>query len=125
MEIFKEFTFDSAHYLPNVPKDHKCGRLHGHTFRVRVFLEGDVNEETGWISDFAEIKRVYEGHCSVLDHSYLNEIKGLENPTSENIAKWIWDRLKGELPQLSKVVVYETCASGCAYDGKSKGPRDS
>ena len=93
MEIFKEFTFEAAHLLANVPDDHKCRRLHGHSFRVRVCLEGDVDQKTGWVADFAEIKRAYKKHCNILDHRYLNDIEGLENPTSENIAKWIWERL--------------------------------
>jgi len=117
VEIFKEFTFDSAHLLPEVPEGHKCGRLHGHTFRVRVYLEGQPDPSTGWLVDFADIKKAFKKHCAILDHRYLNDIEGLENPTSENLAIWIWDRLKQELPQLSKIVVLETCTSGCVYRG--------
>jgi 6-pyruvoyltetrahydropterin/6-carboxytetrahydropterin synthase len=120
MEIFKEFTFDSAHLLPHVPKGHKCGRLHGHTYTVRIYLDADVDPTTGWVVDFAELKRVYTTHCAILDHTYLNEIEGLENPTCEHIARWIWERLQPDLPQLSKIAVFETPSSGCIYDGKKE-----
>ena len=117
MEIFKELSFDAAHTLPNLPQGHKCGRLHGHTFKVRIYIKGEPDQKTGWILDFAELKRIYKKQCEILDHSYLNDIKGLENPTSENLVKWIWDKLKPELPQLSKIELFETCSSGCVYEG--------
>ncbi len=118
MEVFKEFTFEAAHRLPNAPEGHKCTRLHGHSFRVEVHVSGPLGDETGWIIDFAEIKRAFEPLYDQLDHRYLNEIDGLENPTSENIACWIWQRLKPALPSLTKVVVRETCTTGCNYEGK-------
>jgi 6-pyruvoyltetrahydropterin/6-carboxytetrahydropterin synthase len=114
-EIFKDFTFDSAHRLPNVPDGHKCGRLHGHTFRVRLYVSGPVNPHAGWIIDFAEISEAWKPLHKVLDHRFLNEIPGLENPTSENLARWIWLALKPALAALSKVRVQETCNSGCDY----------
>jgi 6-pyruvoyltetrahydropterin/6-carboxytetrahydropterin synthase len=117
MEIFKEFTFEAAHRLPNLPEDHKCSRLHGHSFRVELHVSGPVDPQLGWIVDFAEIKRVFKPLFERLDHHYLNEIEGLENPTSENIAKWIWERIEGDLPILSAVVVRETCTTGCVYRG--------
>ena len=117
MEIYKEFSIESAHRLPNLPPDHKCSRLHGHSFHIRICVEGDVNPDTGWIMDFAEIKAAYKPIFDQLDHHYLNDIEGLENPTSENLAKWIWDRLKPRLSLLSKVIVKETCTSGCVYTG--------
>ena len=117
MEIYKEFTIEAAHRLPNLPLDHKCSRLHGHSFHIRICVEGDLNPETGWIMDFAEIKDAYKPIFLQLDHHYLNEIEGLENPTSENLAKWIWDHLKPNLSLLSKVIVKETCTSGCVYTG--------
>jgi 6-pyruvoyltetrahydropterin/6-carboxytetrahydropterin synthase len=117
MDIFKEFTFESAHRLPNVPAGHKCARLHGHSFKVELYVTGDVDENAGWIMDFADIKAAFKPLLEQLDHNYLNEIEGLENPTSEHIAIWIWDRLKPRLPQLSKVVVRETCTSGAIYRG--------
>jgi 6-pyruvoyltetrahydropterin/6-carboxytetrahydropterin synthase len=117
MEIFKEFTFEAAHRLPNVPPDHKCGRLHGHSFHVGVYVRGPVDDHTGWVVDFAEIKSAFEPLMKELDHNYLNEISGLSNPTSENLARWIWTRLSLSLPGLSKVITRETCTSGCVYEG--------
>ncbi len=117
MEIFKEFTFEAAHLLPHVPKGHKCRRLHGHSFMVAIHVEGPVTTDKGWVLDFADIKSAFKPIWEQLDHQYLNEIAGLENPTSENIARWIWPRLKSRLPLLSKVVIRETCNSGCIYLG--------
>ncbi|BBM84094.1 6-carboxytetrahydropterin synthase QueD [Candidatus Uabimicrobium amorphum] len=116
MEIYKEFTFEAAHRLPNVPEGHKCGRLHGHSFKVTIYVSGEVDSTTGWIMDFADIKAAFKPLYDRLDHYYLNDIEGLENPTSEVIAMWIWDRL--DLPGLSKIMVNETCTSGCVYTGK-------
>jgi 6-pyruvoyltetrahydropterin/6-carboxytetrahydropterin synthase len=118
MEIFKEFTFEAAHRLPNVPEDHKCHRLHGHSFRVRVYVGGDLDPDLGWVMDFADIKRAASPLLKRLDHYYLNEIDGLENPTSEVLAKWIWERLKPALPALSRIDIGETCTSGCVYRGE-------
>jgi 6-pyruvoyltetrahydropterin/6-carboxytetrahydropterin synthase len=117
MEIFKEFTFEAAHRLPNVPEEHKCHRFHGHSFRVRVYVEGDLDPKLGWIMDFADIKKAVKPIIKQLDHYFLNEIEGLENPTSEVLAKWIWERLEPALPALSRVEVGETCTSGCVYKG--------
>jgi 6-pyruvoyltetrahydropterin/6-carboxytetrahydropterin synthase len=117
MEIYKEFTFEAAHRLPNVPDGHKCGRLHGHSFKAVIYVRGPVGKETGWIIDFAEIKKAFKPLYQQLDHYYLNEIAGLENPTSENLAIWIWQRLQPVLPSLSKVVINETCNTGCIYQG--------
>ncbi len=118
MEIFKEFTFEAAHHLPNVPEGHKCARLHGHSFRVKLSVSGPVDPRAGWVMDFAELKRAFRPLHDVLDHRYLNDIEGLENPTSENLARWIWARLRPSLPGLSKVAVRETCTSGCVYRGE-------
>jgi len=117
MEIFKEFTFEAAHRLPNVPAGHKCARLHGHSFRVSVHVRGPLCAETGWVQDFAELKDAFAPLHRVLDHNYLNEIPGLENPTSEVIARWIWQQLQPALPALCRVLVRETCTSGCIYEG--------
>ncbi len=117
MEIYKEFSFEAAHLLPNVPTGHKCGRLHGHTFYVRIVVVGEVDKTTGWIMDFADIKLAFKPIYDQLDHYYLNEIEGLENPTSENLAQWIWQHLKPELPELDRIEVKETCTSGCIYRG--------
>lgn len=117
MEIFKEFTFEAAHRLPNVPAEHKCARLHGHSFMVRIVVEGSVGETSGWVMDFGDIKKAFKPVWEQLDHHYLNEVPGLENPTSENIARWIWQKLKPALPELARVEIRETCTSGCIYTG--------
>lgn len=119
MEIFKEFTFEAAHFLPNVPEGHKCGRLHGHTYRIKIWVCDEVPDDTGWVMDFGDIRLAFQPIYDQLDHNYLNEIEGLENPTSENIARWIWKRLKPDLPRLNKIVIWETCAAGCSYQGEN------
>ncbi len=118
MRIYKEFKIEAAHLLPNLPEHHKCRRLHGHSFRVTVHIKGVVQEKTGWIMDFAEISEAFQPVFERLDHNYLNEIEGLENPTSENLARWIWQNLITNLPALAAIEVKETCTSGCIYDGK-------
>jgi 6-pyruvoyltetrahydropterin/6-carboxytetrahydropterin synthase len=120
MEIFKEFTIEAAHRLPNVPDGHKCGRLHGHSFRIEIHLRSSVDDNSGWVMDFADVKGAFQPFYDQLDHNYLNEVPGLSNPTSENIARWIWQRLCRTLPMLSKVVVRETCTSGCIYQGEDE-----
>ncbi len=117
MDIFRAFTFEAAHMLPEVPEGHKCRRLHGHSFRAEIHVTGPVDEK-GWVMDFAEITQAWQPLHDVLDHHYLNEVEGLENPTSENIARWIWERLKPELPGLSKIALHETCEAGCIYEGE-------
>jgi 6-pyruvoyltetrahydropterin/6-carboxytetrahydropterin synthase len=117
MEIWKEFGFEAAHMLPNVPDDHKCKRLHGHSYRVRIVVEGDLDPTLGWVIDFADIATAFEPIRRRLDHYYLNEIEGLENPTSEVLARWIWKRILPSLPLLSRVEVAETCTSACVYRG--------
>lgn len=117
MEIFKEFNFEAAHRLPNVPEGHKCARLHGHSFQVRLVVSGPVGEHSGWVMDFGDIKDAFKPVWEQLDHHYLNEIPGLENPTSEKIAEWIWRALKPALPALCRVEIRETCTSGCIYAG--------
>lgn len=118
MEIYKQFRFESAHKLPNVPDGHKCGRLHGHSFEVTVRVRGPVGEKTGWVVDFADIKEAWKPLEKVLDHNYLNDVPGLENPTSEVLARWVWRKLRPTLPMLSDVEVKETCTSGCIYRGE-------
>ena len=122
MNVFKEFTFEAAHRLPNVTPDHKCARLHGHSFRVAVHVEGDVGAESGWVIDFAEIERAFAPLHAQLDHRYLNEVDGLENPTSERVAEWIWERLAPSLPGLSEIVVRETCTAGVVFRGARPSP---
>ena len=116
-EIRWEFTFEAAHRLPNVPSDHKCSRLHGQSYTARVYVTGPIDAKAGWIIDFANIKDACKPVIARLDHYYLNEIPGLENPTSENLSVWIWRELESSLPLMSAVEVSETCTSGCVYRG--------
>lgn len=117
VEIYKEFTIEAAHRLPNVPPGHKCARLHGHSFRIVLRARGPVDPTLAWVMDFADLKAAFQPLHDQLDHHYLNEIPGLENPTSERLAIWIWDRLRPVIPGLCAVVVRETCTSGCEYRG--------
>ncbi|MER3546212.1 MAG: 6-carboxytetrahydropterin synthase QueD [Rhodanobacteraceae bacterium] len=114
-DIYKIFHIEAAHRLPNVPPGHKCARLHGHSFRVEIHLRGEPDPETGWLMDFAELKAAFAPVFEALDHRYLNEVAGLENPTSERLAQWIWDKLRPALPLLVEVVVQETCTAGARY----------
>ena len=118
VSLRKSFGFESAHWLPKFPDGHKCRRLHGHSFRVDVVVEGEVPEEAGYLVDFGVIKAAIKPIEETLDHRCLNDIEGLENPTSEMLAKWIWDRLIETLPILSEVHVHETCTSSCIYKGE-------
>ncbi len=117
MELFKTFTFEAAHQLPRVPPGHKCARLHGHSYTVELRVEGAVGDETGWVIDFGDIAAAFAPLRKELDHRVLNEIDGLDNPTSENLAAWIWERVAPRLPGLCGVVVRETATSGCLYRG--------
>jgi 6-pyruvoyltetrahydropterin/6-carboxytetrahydropterin synthase len=117
MEVLKVFSIEAAHWLPNVPDGHKCRRMHGHSFQVQINVEGPLDPRLGWVMDFADLKAAFQPIEDALDHRCLNDIAGLENPTSENLARWIWQRLKPELPALSQVIVRETCTSGCVYKG--------
>ena len=116
--LFKDFQFEAAHRLPHVAEGHKCGRLHGHSFMVRIEVTGEVDAHSGWVMDFADIKVAFKPIWERLDHYYLNDIPGLENPTSEVLASWIWQQLKPQLPELSAVMVKETCSAGCVYRGE-------
>ncbi len=119
VEIFKIFTIEAAHRLPNLPAGHKCHRLHGHSFSIEVHVAGDVDPKLGWVQDFADVGKAFQPLFDQLDHHYLNEVPGLDNPTSENLARWVWQRLKPVLPGLSQVVVRETCTAGCIYRGEA------
>jgi 6-pyruvoyltetrahydropterin/6-carboxytetrahydropterin synthase len=118
MELRKTFQFEAAHLLPRLPKSHKCRRLHGHSFQVEIVVVGDCDPHLGWLIDYAEITEAFKPIWEKLDHNYLNEIPGLENPTSENIAVWIWQKLKRRLPLLNAVIVAETCSAKCVYRGE-------
>jgi 6-pyruvoyltetrahydropterin/6-carboxytetrahydropterin synthase len=118
MIVMCEFTAEAAHRLPNVPPGHKCARLHGHSYRIEVHVAGGVDDEAGWVMDFAELKERCAPIIAALDHHYLNEVEGLSNPTSENLARWIWNRLEPTLPGLAQVVIRETCTTGVIYRGE-------
>ena len=100
VSLTKSFTFEAAHWLPTFPEGHKCRRMHGHSFRIEVHVSGEVDATTGWVMDFADIKSAFMPFYEQLDHHYLNDIPGLENPTSEQLSIWIWQRLKPRLPLL-------------------------
>jgi 6-pyruvoyltetrahydropterin/6-carboxytetrahydropterin synthase len=117
VELRKTFQFEAAHLLPNLPETHKCRRLHGHSFKVEIAVAGNCDPKLGWLIDYADISEAFKPLLAQLDHYYLNEIAGLENPTSERISVWIWERLKPKLPLLIEVVVAETCQSRCVYRG--------
>jgi 6-pyruvoyltetrahydropterin/6-carboxytetrahydropterin synthase len=118
MELRKTFQIEAAHRLPNVPTGHKCARLHGHSWRIEVAIEGPVGNDTGWVMDYADLKAAFQPIHDRIDHNYLNEIPGLENPTSERLAVWLWNELKPRLPLLSELVIAETCTSRCVYRGR-------
>ena len=118
MELRKSFQFEAAHALPHVPSGHKCRRLHGHSFVVEIVVEGPMDPQFGWVMDYADIKAAFKPLWEQLDHHSLNEIPGMENPTSEVVAVWIWDRLKPLLPLLTEIVVAETCTAKCVYRGR-------
>lgn len=119
IELSKSYTFDAAHFLPKVPDGHKCKRIHGHTFRFKLYLRGKKDPELGWLVDFGDVtKKVKPILDNYLDHNFLNAIPGLSNPTSENIAIWLWDKLVDDIPLLYKITVHETCTSACTYIGK-------
>jgi 6-pyruvoyltetrahydropterin/6-carboxytetrahydropterin synthase len=117
VRLERAFQIEAAHLLPRLPQGHKCRRLHGHSYRVRLVVEGDVDPEMGWLMDFAAIDEAFGPLHEQLDHRYLNEVDGLDNPTAENIARWIWTRLGDELP-LAEVRVDETCEASCTYRGQ-------
>ena len=120
MDIIQEFKFEAAHYLPKVPHDHKCRRLHGHSFRVALTIRGKLDEEKGWVVDFADVEAIFQPLLETLDHHYLNDIPGLENPTGEIIVRWIWRQIKPKLPGLNRVKLWETCESQCIYRGEDE-----
>ena len=123
VELEKTFRFEAAHLLPNVPADHKCRRLHGHSFIVDVAVRGEVDPKVGWLVDYADMREAFGPLYAKLDHRYLNEVEGLENPTSEILAAWIWERLAAALPGLFRITVRETCTVACHYYGPHEGAR--
>ncbi len=117
VRLVQEFRFESAHRLPKVPEGHRCANLHGHSYRIEVAVRGPIDEATGWLMDFARLDEVCGPHIAELDHHYLNEIPGLENPTSEVLAGWLWARFVKGLPGLERIVVWETADARCEYEG--------
>ena len=119
MEIFREFTFDSAHAISSLPEGHKCKRMHGHTYTLTVHLTGGLDPNIGWILDFADLKKlVWDEALNHLDHRTLNDITDMGSPTCENITLWIWSRLKPKLPGLTRLTLREGKNSGCIYSGE-------
>ena len=116
VELSRDFTFEAAHRLPETPEGHKCRRLHGHSFKVTLTVKGDVDPDSGWLIDFADLEEAWQPMHERLDHYYLNEVEGLSNPTSENLARWIWERI--ELPLLHSITIHETCTTRCTYRGE-------
>ena len=118
MIVYKKFTIESARSLPNLPDNHPCKRVHGHSFKIIISLEGSTNKKTGFVIDFSDIEKAFNPIKNILDHVYLNDIEGLENPSSENLCIWIWDKLKIKLPELFKIEIKETSSTGCIYKGE-------
>lgn len=117
MDIFRVFHLQCARRLPALPDSHPCSRVHGHSFRVEITVSGEVDPVLGWVIDFADIEAAWQPIHAALDHRYLNDLRGLENPTSEHLALWLWTRLQPLLPGLSQIRVMETHDSGCVYRG--------
>lgn len=117
MTIYKVFRFDAAHYLPNVPTDHKCGGMHGHTYTLKISVSGKPSVYSGWIMDYTDLKNIVKPYITLLDHHVLNDIEGLENPTTEVLCLWLWKKIKPELPNLSRIEINETPDSGVVYEG--------
>jgi 6-pyruvoyltetrahydropterin/6-carboxytetrahydropterin synthase len=117
VRLIKEYRFEAAHLLPRVPAGHKCARLHGHSFKVELCIRGPVDPDTGWFIDYGDLDELWGPIHDLVDHRYLNDVPGLENPTSENLACWLWNRLRPGLPSLEKVIVHETCDARCEYEG--------
>jgi 6-pyruvoyltetrahydropterin/6-carboxytetrahydropterin synthase len=117
VELTKEYRFEAAHFLPRVPAEHKCARIHGHSYKVDIAIEGPVNPETGWLIDFGVIDDAWAVLFARFDHHKLNEVPGLENSTCENIAIYVWRELRAQIKELSAVTVWETYDSKCTYRG--------
>ena len=118
MIVYKKFNIESARSIPNLPKTHPCHHIHGHSFKIIISIKGPVNKENGFVTDFQDIDDAFSSFKKELDHSYLNDIEGLQNPTSENICIWIWDKIQSSLPNIYKIEIKETDSTGCIYKGK-------
>ncbi|MEQ8825732.1 MAG: 6-carboxytetrahydropterin synthase [Filomicrobium sp.] len=118
MRIYKDFLFEAAHYLPSAPPGHPNSRIHGHSFRARIWVNGEPHPETGLIVHFNELSKAIDDARDALDHRFLNEVEGLEVPTLERISMWLWNRLSNHVPGLARIeIMRESCNEGCVYDG--------
>jgi 6-pyruvoyltetrahydropterin/6-carboxytetrahydropterin synthase len=118
MRIYKEFLFEAAHFLPSAPAGHPNSRVHGHSFRVRVSIDGTPDDETGLVMNLEDVERAIGAAREALDHRFLNEVEGLAVPTLERITIWLWDRLHNRLPGLAEIeVARDSCHEGCVYRG--------
>jgi 6-pyruvoyltetrahydropterin/6-carboxytetrahydropterin synthase len=117
VELVKEYRFEAAHRLPNVPPGHKCARLHGHSFKFEIHVVGGVDAHTGWLIDYGVLDDIVNPLVARIDHYYLNDIEGLENPTSEVMSRWLYERIKPGLPSLTAITFHETCDARCIYRG--------
>ena len=120
VSLTKVFRFEAAHRLPRVPEGHQCARMHGHGFLLEIEVKGPVDPAMGWVMDFADLTAAVKPVLDQLDHSMLNDVEGLENPTSENLVRWIWDRLQPRLSLLTRVGIAETCTARCDYRGERR-----
>jgi 6-pyruvoyltetrahydropterin/6-carboxytetrahydropterin synthase len=118
VELCRKYNFSAAHYLPRVPREHKCRRLHGHSYEIEVGVRGEVDPEVGWLMDYGSIDQQVKPILAELDHRTLNDVPGLENATSEILCGWLWERLEGRLPGLHRISIAETCAAACHYYGE-------
>ena len=121
MIVYKKFNIESARSLPNVPESHPCYQLHGHSFKIIISIIGQINKNTGFVIDFQEIENAFNPIKKILDHSFLNKIEGLSNPTSENICIWIWDKIESSIPNICEIEIKETDSTGCIYRGIKNG----
>ena len=118
MIVYKKFNIESARSIPNLPKTHPCHHIHGHSFKIIISVKGPVNKQNGFVTDFQDIDDAFSPFKKELDHSYLNDIEGLQNPTSENICIWIWNKIQSSLPNIYKIEIKETDSTGCIYKGE-------
>ena len=118
VELSKTFGFNAAHYLPHVDVKHKCQKLHGHSWKVEITVKGEVDKEKGWFMDFKDLNDAWQPIKEIVDHNVLNDVEGLENPTSEMLAVWIWDKISYKLPGLYSIVIQETDSAKCVYMGE-------
>ena len=121
MIVYKKFNVESARSLPNVPETHPCYQLHGHSFKIIISVKGQLDKHTGFVTDFQEIENAFNPIKKILDHSFLNKIEGLSNPTSENICIWIWDKIESSIPNICEIEIKETDSTGCIYKGRKNG----